>query len=134
MLKGIRSYSWAAAAVLVGLLLTGCFREVVRDPQSLVNANDVDIVVVTSDGFRYAFDDGEYVVTTDTLGLGKITGKGKRYQPHSSQFSKFEGSIPFSAIEKTTESEVTPWLFITIGTIVLFVGFGLYTLPRGKIA
>jgi len=128
----IRSTTYSFFIVCAGFFLTGCFREVVRDPKSLADSPDDDIVVTTKDGFSYSLSEGDYYIVSDTLGHDVITGKGKRCQPGSSQWTGFEGDIPLSTIDKVTVSESTPWLFVTASSILILVGFVLLLGPHGK--
>jgi hypothetical protein len=119
-------------AIAVGLCLTGCFREVVRDPNSLAKENNRDIVVTTRDGNRYSFSQGSYVATVDTLGREVLQGEGKQYHLNSAETVAFQGSIPLVTVEKVTVMQTTPWLFISIGTLLLIVGTGLWLGPQIK--
>ena len=122
----IRHHLRCRLTLLMGLAFTGCFREVVRDPHAADQSNDDAIVVTTKDGFRYFFGGGDYVARVDSAGVEVLRGKGKRYRANSSEYVRFEGNIPFALIEKMTESETTPFLYLSIITLGAAIGFAVW--------
>jgi hypothetical protein len=119
----------ALTAVMFGGVFSGCFREAVRDTDSLGRSNREKVCVRTTDGFRYWFEGGAYAVGTDSTGTKVLTGKGHRDKGDNTWSEKFDGSIPVTMIEGVSASEPNPWGFFTVGVftgaLLLFLSLGL---------
>ncbi len=114
--------AFAAVVLLLGLVLSGCFRDIDRDVRSLDVYTESTIIVHTRDGWKYKFAGGEYTLTTDSSLRQVLQGQAKKYRGNEAQVTDFYGGIPLDHIRKVTETETTPWLYITLGTLVGVTG------------
>ena len=114
--------SFASLVLLLGLVFCGCFRDIQRDVRSLGVHAESTIIVHTRDGWKYKFAGGEYSVTSDSSMRQVLQGEAKKYRGNDAQVTDFSGGLPLDQIEKITETETTPWLYITLGTLVGVTG------------
>ena len=108
--------------IMLAISFIGCFREVVRDTSSLKDSSNVDINIVTKDSSLYCFNGGAYTISQDTANKQAIYGQAKKYRPNKERYTKFEGFIPLSDVDKIYSFETTPFLYITLGIVTLSVG------------
>ncbi|RPI05038.1 MAG: hypothetical protein EHM64_07885 [Ignavibacteriae bacterium] len=121
-----KMYQYPLIFLILAISSVGCFREVIHDPLSLPKIADEDIVVKTKDDFRYHFDGGSYAISSDTSGVHAVSGRGKKYRPGESQFTRFEGIIPIRDIKKISSEEKTPFFYIAIGVTTIAIGLTIW--------
>jgi hypothetical protein len=115
---------------LILFSFTGCFRDIILNPESIEKHTDKNIVVTTKEGNKINFKKGEFQIITDTLGNRTLTGKGKIYNTNNSSFIKsFEGSISLNEIKTiSTCCETTPWLYAIIGVSSVGIAYLAFVL------
>ena len=118
-----RSIRYAVMIMVLGGVLSGCFREAARDLDCLSGSRVEKIHVQTRDGSRYWFNGGEYAVSIDSTGAKVLIGTGHRDRGDTRSSEKFEGVVPFASIEKVTAAETNPWLTFSAGVLTGFVLF-----------
>jgi hypothetical protein len=114
--------------LILSPVLPGCFREAARDLDCLTGSRAEKIHVETKDGSRYWFSGGEYSVGVDSTGAKVLIGTGRRDRGDNKSSEKFEGIVPFSAIERVSAAETSPWLTFSLGVLTGFALFMVFVL------
>jgi hypothetical protein len=121
--SSLLAYGSCFLLTLILFSFTGCFRDIILNPESVEKHSNRNIVVTTKEGNKIKFKNGEFQIITDTLGIQTLTGKGKIYNTNNSSFIKsFEGSISLNEIKTISACcDTTPWLYVTIAGLSVAV-------------
>jgi hypothetical protein len=104
----------------LALISGGCYTQLLLSKDSLGENVARDIVVVTKDGRRVSFSQGEYSMTSDTTGRRMLQGKG-RIQPRlSAPDEPFVGTIPMEEIDSIHSPEKSTLFYVSIAAGVTF--------------
>lgn len=122
--SSLLAYGSCFLLTLILFSFTGCFRDIILNPESVGKHSNRNIVVTTKEGNKIKFESGEYQIVTDTLGSQILKGKGKTIDEAGLFFKPFEGSLSLSEIETISACcESTPWLYVTIIGVSFTVGY-----------
>jgi hypothetical protein len=107
----------------LSILLCGCTRTNIFQPEHLFNDSSEDITVYTNDGRIIKFKSGDYQVSNEEGGI--IKGKGKLVIDIASEEHRtFEGTIGFSEIKDIKTIKLTETGTMSIVGL-LFIGMTL---------